>query len=120
MALTIKQEKELIQTGLLNNPRWSQRALEVIYQLQTEDEKCSHQTSHDNKVGFTAFDAEFLTDIAKKLKSAKDAKQPHFDWKPYGINDLYLSRKQLAVVGKMMTKYWRQLMNLKRAKEATA
>ncbi len=68
------------------------RALLTIYDFQTEDEKASHTTSKDNNVGFSAFDAEFCSDLAEKVKRG---------WT--------LSAKQMAVLRNKMKRYHRQL-----------
>lgn len=88
-----KKAKEDIQQMLDLDDRWVYRALKVIHSLQTEHEKTAHTTFEANKVGFGAFDAEFMTDMAEVLKK-------------YGK----LSPKQLAVTRRKIKHYWKQLM----------
>jgi len=87
--------KENIQHLLATNDRAVERALVQIYYRQTDDEKNVHMTKHSNGVGFTAFDAEFLTELAQKC-----------------IKYNGLTEKQLAVARKKMTKYWKQLLEI--------
>lgn len=86
--------KDDIQQLLDSNDRAVSRALMVVYANQTADEQASEQTKHDNGIGFTGRDAEWLTDIAKK-------------WQRYGR---WASQKQLNAVRRAMKKYWRQML----------
>ena len=94
-------DKEKIHKLLDNNPKAVMRALVAIYNLQTEDEKVSHTTRLRNDVGFSAFDAEFCTDLAKRVK-----------------NGYTLSAKQLAVARNKMKRYHRQLCDIANANDA--
>lgn len=111
--------KELIQEGIAKNPLWAQRALEVIYNFQTQDEKSAQTTKVVNGVGFTAYDAPLLSDLGLKLKKAKARGTEHPDWEEFGLHGLYLSRKQLALAAKYLTKYWKQLLNATAKKEVS-
>lgn len=95
--------KDSIHALLDSKPQAVVRALIAIYERQTEDEKATHATKLHNGVGFSAFDAEFCTDLAKKAKRG---------WT--------LSPKQLAVARNKMKRYWRQLAEIANAKEALA
>lgn len=86
--------KDDIQGLLDSNDRAVSRALMVVYANQTADEQSAGITRHDNGIGFTGRDAEWLTDIAKK-------------WQRYGR---WASQKQLNAVRRAMKKYWRQLL----------
>lgn len=92
--------KESVQTLLLTNDRAVERALVVIYNRQTEEEKIASNTLEDNKKGFTAYDAEFLSQLALVVLSGRR-----------------LSKKQLFVIRKTdkrgnsrIGKYWKQLL----------
>lgn len=89
--------KESIHNLLDTNPRAVERALVAIYRRQTADEQAQHATRHSNGIGFSAFDAEFCTDVAQKL-----------------ISGYYngLTPKQLAVSRNKMKRYWRQLVEV--------
>lgn len=89
--------KESIHSLLDQNPRAVERALVAIWKRQTADEQANLTTKHANGVGFSAFDAEFCSDIAQRLVSGRVSQ---------------LSPKQLAVCRNKMKRYWRQLVEL--------
>ena len=69
------------------------KALVTVFNKQTEDEHMAEDVRVYNNMGFTPFDAEFMTSLAKQY-----------------ISKNYLSPKQLAYVKKIMPKYARQLI----------
>jgi hypothetical protein len=87
-------DKEAVQALIDRNDQAVARALLVIYQNQTDDEQASFSTRHQNGVGFTGNDAEWLTDIAVK-------------WKKWGR---WASPKQCNAVRRAIRKYHRQLL----------
>lgn len=87
-------DKEEIQALIERNDAAVSRALMVVWSNQTKDEQVSLQTKHENGIGFTGRDAEWLSDIALK-------------WQRWGR---WASQKQLNAVRKAMKKYWRQLL----------
>lgn len=87
-------DKDAILELLDESPNAVARALMVIYDNQTADEKSEAATRHYNGIGFTGSDAEWLTDIAKKW----------LIWRRWA------SDRQLAVVRKAIRKYHRQLL----------
>lgn len=87
--------KEHIQYLLLSNNRAVGRALIQIYNRQTAYEQRSEEAQVHNGVGFTAFDAEFLTSVAK-------------GYLQYG----QLTERQMPIVRKKMLKYWKQLLDI--------
>ena len=84
---------------LMTNPDWQVAGMMAIYAMQTSDEQSSRTTTHDNNVGFSAFDAEILSSFAEFYKRYNR-----------------LSEKQMAIVGKRMPKYSAQLWSLAYAK----
>ncbi|MCK1543366.1 hypothetical protein IVB12_15730 [Bradyrhizobium sp. 179] len=70
------------------------KALWTIYQRQTADEQRTQTTNVRNKRGFNSNDAQFLSDVARKLP----------------LYDFNLTDRQMAKVRPMMRKYWRQLL----------
>jgi len=86
-------KKEEIVALLERNPKAVARALVVIYEFQTEDEKATASTSHANGMGFSGGDAEFGTSLAEKV-----------------LKGWSLSEKQLNAGRRMVKKYWRQLV----------
>jgi hypothetical protein len=71
------------------------RGLLRIFQLQTKSEQMAEYTTDWNGVGFTAFDAEFLTSLAKQFIKSKS-----------------LSKNQYKHVQKNMKKYSGQLLKI--------
>lgn len=71
------------------------RGLLRIYQLQTISEQTAEYTSDDNGVGFTGFDGEFLTSLAKQF-----------------IKNGSLSIGQFTHLKKSMKKYAGQLLKI--------
>lgn len=61
--------KESIQNLLRKNDKAVVRALQVLYDLQTSDEKSAGFSMHHNRVGFNAYDAEKLTHLARESKT---------------------------------------------------
>ena len=93
--VTNLQVKSFIQDKLKTNEQWAKRALILISDNQTDEEYNMGSTHVLNNMGFTGADAFILTSFAKQLK--------HKGW---------LSPKQMSIVHKKITKYWRQLKNV--------
>lgn len=96
-----QQWKEYLQDLVKRNDKALIRAIEVIYDRQTEHEKYYGVTVEENGQGFGKVDAEFFTSIVTQLRSGKG-----------------LTKKQLAVARNKMPKYWRQLMIVSKEKMA--
>ena len=87
---------------LLRNPKAVEKALILLHDRQTTDEQQTGQTSHANKRGFGAFDAEIFSSFAMQIKRGR-----------------WLSPKQIAVCLKLdkhgnprIGRYWAQLAEL--------
>jgi len=82
---------------------WVARALVVIYEKQTADERVCQTTSHSNGVGFNGADARFLSSLAEQVK--------WWEGTPFGKRQhaTPLSERQLAIARKKIVKYSRQL-----------
>jgi hypothetical protein len=95
MKVTQKQITAYVRQQLATNPVWAVKALVRIFQEnQTSDEQASEATTHDNGIGFTGTDANFLSSLAKaQLKYGK------------------LSDKQMVFVFKKMPKYSKQVIS---------
>lgn len=87
--------KETIQELLDNNNRAVVKALLAIHSRQTAAEQAGHHTREVNGVGFSKFDAPFLTDMVRAVQR-------------YGS----LTPKQMAVTRNKMKRYWRQLLEV--------
>ena len=96
MNATKKDTLLFVKTKLATDPVWAVKALVRIYQEnQTADEQVSQSTTHDNGIGFSGCDAEFLSSLAQaQLK--------------YGR----LTDKQLSFVLKKMPKYAGQVIKM--------
>ena len=88
---TMDEIANLIQ----NNDTVLYRALNKLFECQTEDEKNSYDTHESNGVGFNGVDAPILTSFAEFYRQRG-----------------YLSDKQKAIARKKLVKYKRQLTNL--------
>ena len=94
---TVEEMKNLIAT----NDHVLYRALIVLYNGQTADEKEDGVTRHENGVGFNGVDAEILTSFAEFLKKTK-----------------FLTAKQKVIARKKLPKYAKQLVRVANEMEA--
>lgn len=86
---------EEIKDVINRNDRQLCLAIVQIYNCQTEDEKLSKETSHDNGIGFNAFDSEILSSFAEQYLERGS-----------------LTKRQIEVARKKMQKYSKQLAKL--------
>lgn len=93
--------QENIKDMLLTNDKAVIRGMLVIYEYQTEDEKDTEQTKHQNGMGFTGIDAFILTEFVKFYQ-----------------NNGFLTKKQLDIVRKKMPKYAGQIFRHMQIKNA--
>ena len=70
-------------------------SLVQIYNCQTEDEKLYKETSHDNGIGFNAFDSAILSSFAEQY-----------------LKNNSLSKRQIESARKKMFKYSKQITKL--------
>jgi hypothetical protein len=101
--ITKKAIKGFVKEQLANNDQWMFRALEILYKGQTEDEKMSAITRHENGIGFNAFDSEILTSFAQQYQRRGS-----------------LSLKQMCLLGKKLPKYWQQIISVSDATKLEA
>lgn len=87
-------DKEAVHALLDRSDEAVGRALMVVYENQTADERAAFATKHHNGVGFTGADAQWLTDIAKKWQK----------WRRWA------SVRQCNAVRKAIKKYHRQIL----------
>ena len=83
-----------IKLMLQTNTKAQYRALEVVYNLQTDHEKYCGRTAEYNGVGFNKVDSQILTGFAKQYKDRG-----------------FLSPKQEAILARRMPKYYKQIFN---------
>lgn len=84
-----------IKQKLSSSQAWLERSVVAIYQRQTAEEQAVEATRNKNGVGFSAFDAEFLSSVAKQI-----------------MNGRHLSDRQMPFVKKNMLKYAGQLVRI--------
>jgi hypothetical protein len=103
--VTAVHTKESIQALLQNRDEAVYKGLIAIFERQTEGERRGGTTQEHNGVGFSRFDAPFLTDMVRSYRI-------------YGR----LTPKQLAVTRNKIKRYWRQLVEIanERAEPAKA
>lgn len=90
-----KDEIAYFKQMLSSDPNWAERAIVVLYQYQTTDEKESGETHELNNVGFSGADSYILSSFAEQIN-----------------NGWHLSEKQLKIAFKKMPKYSKQLYNI--------
>lgn len=88
-----KQWKEYLQKLILINPNALYKAILIVYNNQTYDEKQSGVVLAENKKGFNKVDCIFLTHIAHKIERKEN-----------------LTSKEFYKARAKMMKYWKQLM----------
>lgn len=93
--MTKKERIETLKARIKGDREAAVKAMLVIFERQTEDEKRAEVTSHSNGVGFGGADAEILTSFAKQY-----------------LQRGTLSEKQTALVLKKMSKYAGQIIKL--------
>lgn len=87
--------EEEIRNMIQTDDRVLYRALNRLYQCQTEDEQRQCRTTHRNGVGFNGVDGKFMTSICKFM-----------------ITRGYLTDKQKYCARKKIVKYTKQLTAL--------
>ncbi|QIN95275.1 hypothetical protein DLP3_112 [Stenotrophomonas phage vB_SmaS_DLP_3] len=97
---TQKAAKEAIQQLLETNDRAVYRAIKLINDRQTEGEKARHAAEEENGVGFSKFDAEFMSNMAHAVTQ-------------YGK----LTERQMQFARPKIKRYWKQLMEIANEKE---
>lgn len=96
MNATKKATVQYVKQMLATNKVWALKALVRIYQEnQTADEQAAKVTSHDNGIGFSGCDAEFLSSLAEQYLRRGN-----------------LSDKQMTFVHKKMPKYAGQVIKM--------
>lgn len=91
MGILIKEILSSTDTDLKSDAA-KIKALLIIHNFQTAEEKKRGQTVEDNGVGFTGFDGDILTSFSQQL-----------------YNTISLSPRQMEVVRRRIKKYWKQI-----------
>jgi hypothetical protein len=96
MKVTKKNIRIFVKEKLATDKAWATKALVRIFQEnQTADEQNTETVIHDNGIGFSGADGEFLSSLAKQQ-----------------IQRGSLSPKQMEYVHKRMPKYWNQVVSM--------
>ena len=96
MKATKQNTVNYVRGMLATNETWALKALVRIFrENQTADEQSAETTSHDNGIGFSGIDANFLSSLAKQYISRGS-----------------LSPKQTGFVLKKMPKYAGQVVKM--------
>lgn len=95
VKLTKKAKKEFIKNKLSSNKTWARRALIEVYNLQYFNEQLFMGSLIKNKMGFTRFDAELLTNMAEFYESNQ-----------------FFTSQQYKILFKRMPKYWLQILKI--------
>lgn len=88
-----KQWEAYLKDLLKTNDKALLKAIVLIYDNQTLEEKDKGESIEDNRIGFSKIDAKEMGDIARKIKANKA-----------------LTKGELAKSRNKMQKYWKQLM----------
>jgi len=88
-----KQWEAYLKDLLKTNDKALLRAIVLIYDNQTPEEKDKGESIENNCIGFSKIDAKEMGDIARKIKAGKA-----------------LTKGELAKSRNKMQKYWKQLM----------
>lgn len=97
-----KQWEAYLKDLLKTNDEALLRAIVLIYDNQTPEEKDKGESIENNCVGFNKIDAKEMGDIAKKIKANKA-----------------LTKGELAKSRNKMQKYWKQLMIISKKRAET-
>jgi hypothetical protein len=84
-----------IRAKILESDTMLERSIVKIFERQTTDEQQLDITVERNGVGFTGFDAEFLSSLAKRI-----------------IDGRHLTQPQIAIARLRMVKYAKQLSKI--------
>lgn len=71
---------ELIEQLLQTNPRACERALLVLWEAQTEQERRRGETFVSNDVGFTGSDAPKMSEMARQVAEGNALQPPELRW----------------------------------------
>lgn len=88
-----KQWEAYLKDLLKTNNKVLLKAIVLIYDNQTFEEKNKGESIEDNCIGFSKIDAKEMSDIANKIRAGKA-----------------LTKGELAKSRNKMQKYWKQLM----------
>ncbi|MBQ0112178.1 MAG: hypothetical protein KBT03_03520 [Bacteroidales bacterium] len=98
---TQKEWEQYLKDLVKSNDTALLRAIVLIYDNQTPEEKQNEESVTDNNIGFTKWDAKEMSEIAKKIKAGEQ-----------------LTAGEMAKSRNKMQKYWKQLMHISKKQQA--
>lgn len=84
--------KEEIKELLMTNDRAVERALLVLVERQTQDEKRSETTKYHNEMGFAPCDARMMTSMANFVSRGRHLTPKQLAWLRNGKSERFPSR----------------------------
>ena len=72
--------KEEIRDLLERSNKMVHRSIVKIFERQTEDEKSTEATNHNNGVGFNSVDAQLLSSFAKQILEGRSLSPKQLEW----------------------------------------
>ena len=109
LAATKTNAIQMIKDNLAVNDKWVVRAVLVIYANQTANEQCTETTREENGIGFNGTDAQILSSFAKQIIEFEAGRTRFMT---------PLSRNQMVLARRKITKYAGQLLKAVQAKVA--
>ena len=88
-----KQWESYLKNLIKTNDKALYKSIILIYEMQTDEERCIGESKEENNVGFSKVDAYEMGVIAKKIKQGNE-----------------LTSGEIAKSRNKMQKYWKQLM----------
>ena len=100
--ITKKAMESWMRHKLGTDKAWAERALYILYDCQTEEEKAIQDTAINNGVGFSGFDGNLLTSMVKIMNLKRK------------VNPSYrFSNKQFnKIIFHKMPRYWKQIYGM--------
>ena len=94
---------EYVKKRLRTDPKWALHALEIVAANQTTHELDVEETTEQNGIGFNGRDAKILTSFAKQYENRVIRAGTK--------NYVKLTPNQMVALHKMISKYWKQVVN---------
>ena len=106
---TEEERLAFVKTKLANDDRWVARGLLALFTCQTGQEKERKSTVKANGKGFSSYDAEMLTNIARELIRREGEHACNSLQKPFSLRN-HMSAYHAEQARRRMPKYAKQLL----------
>jgi len=100
--ITKKAMEVWMRHKLSTDKVWAERALYILYDCQTEEEKAIVDTAVNNGVGFTGSDGNLLSSMVKSM-NLKRKVNPHYRFSNNQFNKILFHK---------MPRYWKQIYGM--------